>query len=122
MPSALNSRCFGSVMPKAVEKTFEARFSHGSKGTAGRSRNTVVSALKPHSNRLRMAAGMLSLAVAATLLQCGVEGSKARRVWHRRDEVGPRVFDQRLDLALVVPLARPAEAIVGTDNIAQQIQ
>ncbi len=59
-----------------------------------------------------MAAGMLSLAVAAMLLQCGVEGSKARRVWHRREEVGPRVFDQRLDLALVVPLARPAKAIV----------
>ena len=118
MPSALNSRCFGSGT-KAVEETFETRFSHGSEGHCRQITKHRRISVKPHSNRLRMAAGMLSLAVAAMLLHGGVEGSKARRVWHRREEVGPRVFDQPLDLAFVVPLAGAAEAIAEQVVAAQ---
>jgi hypothetical protein len=49
--------------------------------------------------------------VEAALLEVGVQGGEAGEGRDRHQEVAPGVADQALDLALVVALARPAEAV-----------
>ncbi len=61
------------------------------------------------------------LPCAATVCQHGVQGVEARRRRDRRHEVGPRVFDQPLDPAFVVALARAAEA-VREQAVADQLR
>jgi hypothetical protein len=41
----------------------------------------------------------------------GVQGRKARDLWEGHQVVAPGIANQAFDLALVVALARPAEAV-----------
>ena len=66
-----------------------------------------------------MPPSVVALAGTAAFGQHGVEIIEARRCRHRRHEVGAGVFDQPFDLALVVALARTAEAI-GEQVVADQ--
>ena len=69
---------------------------------------------------LGMPTGAVALPGPAALRQHGVQLLEARRRRDRRHEVGARVFDQPLDLALVVALARTAEA-VAEQVVADQL-
>ena len=64
---------------------------------------------------------MLVLPRAATLRQHDVQRVEARRRGDRRHEVGARVFDQPLDLAFVVALARTPEAVLE-QAVADQLR
>jgi hypothetical protein len=51
-------------------------------------------------------------ALAATLLEPGVESLEALETWQRHHEVAPSVADETLDFTLVIALARPAKAVL----------
>jgi hypothetical protein len=58
-----------------------------------------------------MAPGMIALSSVAALFQHSVQIVEAGSVRDRHDEVGARELDEPFDLALVVALGRPREAI-----------
>ena len=66
---------------------------------------------QPLADRLSMTTQPVVQSTPAALQQLRVELSEAGRVRDRHHEVAPRVADQPFDLALVVALARPAEAV-----------
>ena len=69
-------------------------------------------ALQPLADRLGVAAQDLAHALAAAVGQMRVQRREAVEHRHRHHEVAPREADEPLDLALVVALGRPAEAIL----------
>jgi len=70
------------------------------------------------SDRLRLPAQDVGLALAALLFKPEIERSPRREAWHRHHEVTPRVTDQSFDASLVIALAKAAIAI--TDQVMRQ--
>ena len=66
---------------------------------------------QPLADGLIMTTQPVAQSAPAALQQLRVELSEAGRVRDRHHEVAPRVADQPFDLALVVALARPPEAV-----------
>ena len=67
---------------------------------------------EPFTDRLAVAAHDVVLALQALFLQPAVQRLEALEAWHRHHVVAPAIADHALHIALVVPLARPAEPIL----------
>ena len=67
---------------------------------------------EPLTNGLGVAASALVLASTAALSDLGVQRVEARRGRDRHHELGASILHQTLDLALVVALAGPPEAVL----------
>ena len=74
---------------------------------------------QPLPDRLDMAAGMIALSSTATIGEHGVQIVEAGGVRDRHHEVGARELDQPFDLAFIVALGRPGEAIAEQVMAAQ---
>src|SRR5271156_6800053 len=80
----------------------------------------VLVSHQPLTDGLIMTTQPVVQSTAAALQQLRVELSEAGRVRDRHHEVAPRIADQPFDLALVVALAWPAEA-VGEQVVGLQL-
>ena len=86
-------------------------FSQGSNRPCGNAAQRRQIAHQPFADRLFLAAGPFALAGATSLGQGRVQRRERGRVRQRRHEGALGVLHQPFDLAFVVALARPAEAI-----------